>query len=203
MSRRGLSLIEILIVLVIIAVVATLSYPAVTSVLADQRLRGATNDVISILQSGRFLAMLRKRAQVVTVGVVDGVPGGSLQLHESTSSACADVAGSPKRTLVLPSATNGGKVGMIDAAPAGLLSSGICFKPDGKVYDGTGLPPAMSDAEQGQYNVHRSSNIGLRVVRFEGADGSLEQVGVRKEVLLNHLGIARINRRLALLVEED
>lgn len=182
-SHRGMTLIELMIVLVIIALVAMLSYPAVTAVLAEQRVQRASDDVISVLQAARFRALLRRRTQVVTVTLADDVPGGSLELHESTTGACNDHGAAPVQSVVIDRPYDeGGNVGLVGLTPDG-AAAGICFKPDGKVYDGTGGFPAGM------------GYVVFELARYEGSGGPV-RVGVRKEILLSHHGVARTNRKL-------
>jgi len=187
---RGVSLIEILIVLTIMGVVSALAYPAMSSAMAEQRLHTGANDIVQVLQFARFQAVLRGRPYVVQVSTTDDRPGGSLRVFEGQSPwSCTDLAADPSRTLVLPGSHDEGDVGLNLHRPTG----SICFKPDGRAYDTNGQPPSMPVGAQATFNVVRSGNIGFLLRRYEGEGGGMVARGVPKRVVLSHLGMAYIN----------
>ena len=195
---RGFSLIELMIVIVLIALVSALSYPSIMHTMAEQRLHEGARQAVDLLQYARFQAVLRGRAQVVTMVLTDELPGGSMHVAESNSGACNDELSAAKREFFLPTPDEGGDVGVVLAVPSGIGNAGICFKPNGKVYEAaSALPPRLDTDEKRAFNVPRSGNVGLRFKRFQGRDGALREAGVRKEVLLSHLGIARFNTELS------
>jgi prepilin-type N-terminal cleavage/methylation domain-containing protein len=197
MAARGLSLVEILVVVVMLALLATLSYPAMTAAMAEARVRDAANELLQTLQFARFQAVLRGRAQLVKVTPEAERPGGSFTVREARAESCNDLLPDVTRAVVLPPADQGGDVGLAAMAPAGMVETGVCFKPDGKAYDGTGAAPSLSSGERASYNVARAGNVAFRFLRYQQGGEGLEPVGVRKEVLLSHLGIGRINTELA------
>jgi prepilin-type N-terminal cleavage/methylation domain-containing protein len=64
-STRGVTLIEMMVVVGLIALMAGISYPAITSGIDSMRLKAATNSVVSFLDSG--LSRAERRQQVVQI----------------------------------------------------------------------------------------------------------------------------------------
>ena len=57
MTKKGVTLLELIIVMVIIAIAATLAIPGVGSWLTNYRLRTATRDVVSLMRTGQMKAV--------------------------------------------------------------------------------------------------------------------------------------------------
>jgi prepilin-type N-terminal cleavage/methylation domain-containing protein len=64
-ATRGVTLIEMMVVVGLIALMAGISYPAITSGIDSMRLKAATNSVVSFLDSG--LSRAERRQQVVQI----------------------------------------------------------------------------------------------------------------------------------------
>jgi len=62
MNRRGFSLIELLIVIVMIGVIASFGYPSIRRGLESQRVAGARNAISTMNAKARALAVQRSRA---------------------------------------------------------------------------------------------------------------------------------------------
>jgi prepilin-type N-terminal cleavage/methylation domain-containing protein len=78
MNKRGVTLIELIVVFVIIAIGATLMVPSIGAWLPSYRLRGATRDVVSTLRTAQMKAVSIN----TTYGVGFGV--NSCQLYRSS-----------------------------------------------------------------------------------------------------------------------
>lgn len=189
-------MIEILIVVVIISLVAGLSYPSIRSTLGEQALSDASNKVLNALQFGYLQAQGRGRSQVLRFTLSEATPGGSIEFFETDGWSC----GSPsERTdvedVVLRSADDGGEVAIVALAPEAVINAGVCFKPNGRAYTGGGAIPILEDES---YNSPRSSTIGLRLRRFMDLGDGLSPVGIKREIHLIHAGVAQLNLDLAL-----
>ena len=57
MNKRGVTLIELIVVFVIIAILAVLMVPNIGAWLPSYRLRGATRDVVSTLRTAQMKAV--------------------------------------------------------------------------------------------------------------------------------------------------
>ena len=66
-SRRGITLIEMLVVVTIISLIVAVSFPAVTSGLDSLRLHQAVRDVVSLFDAG--LSRAQRSQQVVEISV--------------------------------------------------------------------------------------------------------------------------------------
>ena len=192
-----------MIVVGIIALVSAIAYPSLSASLAEGRLADGATDTMSAMQFARFQALLRGRAQVVEfrTNIALDAPTASdpwvVRVRESLSQACNNVAGGATRRVFMPKS-----VRLTTVLPADVEGSGICFKPDGKVYEAASATPISMDGdEQAQFNQGRAGNLGVRFRRYERVGNNAIEVGVRKEVVLSHLGIARLNPELAANVE--
>lgn len=71
-SRRGFSLIELMVVLMIVMVVGAISIPAVMTSINNVRLRSMVGTVSGVIQSGRMLAIKANRQYTVRFASVGG-----------------------------------------------------------------------------------------------------------------------------------
>jgi prepilin-type N-terminal cleavage/methylation domain-containing protein len=71
-SRRGFSLIELMVVLLIVMVVAAMSIPTIMTTINNVRLRSMIGTVSGVIQSGRMLAIKANRQYTVRFGTVTG-----------------------------------------------------------------------------------------------------------------------------------
>jgi prepilin-type N-terminal cleavage/methylation domain-containing protein len=58
MNKKGVTLIELIVVMVIITICATLTVPSISSWMRNYRLRSATRDLVSILQTAKMRASI-------------------------------------------------------------------------------------------------------------------------------------------------
>ena len=194
--RRGFSLIEILIVVVILALVAGLSYPSIRSTMGEQALSDGANEVLNALQFGYLQAQGRGRSQVLRFTLSEATPGGRIQFQETDGWSCSNPSDREDvEDVVFPPLTDGGEVAIVEMSPEAVVGAGICFKPNGRAYTGNGAIPILDDDS---YNAPRSSTIGLRLRRFMDLDGTMAPVGIKKEIHLIHAGVAQLNLDLAL-----
>jgi prepilin-type N-terminal cleavage/methylation domain-containing protein len=70
-GAAGVTLIEMLVVVALIALMAGISYPAITSGIESLRLRGATNGVVSFLDYGLSRAERRQQMVEITISKAD------------------------------------------------------------------------------------------------------------------------------------
>src|SRR5271165_2710882 len=66
-SRRGVTLIELMVVVALISLMVGISFPAITSGIDSLRLNAATNGVVSFLNSGLDRAERRQQMVEITV----------------------------------------------------------------------------------------------------------------------------------------
>lgn len=79
MRERGVTLIEMLLVMTLIALMAAIAFPSVTTGLDSLRLTSATDDVVTFLNTA--LNRAERRQQVVEVLIFKGTQ--TLQLHSN------------------------------------------------------------------------------------------------------------------------
>ena len=188
-------MIEILIVVVIISLVAGLAYPSIRSNMGEQALSDGTNKVLNALQLGYLQAQLRGRSQVLKFTLSEDAPGGRIEFFETSGWSCGGLtARADLDDVVLGTEEHPGEVALVGVAPEAIVGAGICFKPNGRAYTGSGAIPILDDES---YNAPRSSTIGLRLRRFMDLGGGLSPVGVRREIHLIHAGVAQLNMELA------
>ena len=118
MARRGITLIEMLVVLSIIGVVAGISYPSIAAGLDSVRMRSATDSVSSILNAADDRAERRQQAVEIIVSPKDNSilllssePGFQRRLKMpdgiAIESLFPQIPGEegPRRLLVMPGGT--------------------------------------------------------------------------------------------------
>lgn len=66
-SNRGVTLLEMLVVMAIIAIMTGISYPSITSGIDSLRLNAASQSVVSFLNSGLNRAERRQQAMEITI----------------------------------------------------------------------------------------------------------------------------------------
>jgi len=184
-GERGMTLTEIMIVVVIIGILAALSYPTISGALAANQSRAAMNEVAFFLSEARARATGRNLAVEVYVTFSPGAAGGLLELRESSDRSCtnvnvADPTSGPTAPVqpfdLLKYDSVGLDHGAVNSTPCG-ANLDLCFKPDGSVFDrSNGLPiPGPVD---------------LYLRRYEGGSAA----GVDRIVRLGFNGIPRIYR---------
>ena len=82
MNERGFSMAELLVAVSVLGIVAALGYPYVATYLQSARLRGAAQEVATIVNGARQLAIARNTNVCVTVS------GTGAQYRTGTSNAC-------------------------------------------------------------------------------------------------------------------
>jgi len=150
-GEAGFTLFEAFIVMVIIAVLAIISAPAVVNLLTIQKLASATDSFVNQAQFARVQAAARNRAYELRVILSDGVNSGAIVLNEGISAACTPAVLSggvsqpnfqedgltPEPALDVRHVdfkTEFDEQVVIEAVePAELDSTSLCFKPDGRV----------------------------------------------------------------------
>lgn len=101
-SRRptGFTVVEAAVVLVITALLATLAWPSMQSVIDGHRLDGAARRLAAHLQQARFEALGRNEA--VQLSVLDDGAGGSCYLvHSGPRAACSCAGGCSTEAVLL------------------------------------------------------------------------------------------------------
>ncbi|WP_148864788.1 GspH/FimT family pseudopilin [Marinobacter fonticola] len=127
-KNGGFTLIELMIVIALVAIVATMALPSFTQVLASNRVSSTTNSVIGILNFARGEAV--KRARTVNVRPADGADwdSGVLLWVDADSDSTFDAAEEVRRSEPMP-----GNIGM--AASGSLLAMG--FRGNGYLASGS------------------------------------------------------------------
>jgi prepilin-type N-terminal cleavage/methylation domain-containing protein len=85
-NKKGITLIELIIVMVIIAIGATLMVPGIGAWLPNYRLRSATRDIVSTMR----VAQMRAVSHNIEYAVSFNVGGNSYILHRRNTGGCWD-----------------------------------------------------------------------------------------------------------------
>jgi len=166
---RGFTLIEIMVVIVIITLLASIALPSIAARLRSERARSVTEGVAGLFRGARLNALGRGAATVVRF------EGGQLTVLEAISGPTCDIAAVPGCTTIpVSSCTDivnrfatanqtSQEIGNVDATNAGdltvamgyrllggTLSSDsavdICFSPMGRAFVRTGASSSALDA---------------------------------------------------------
>lgn len=150
-GSRGFTMVELLVTVALIAIVVALAYPSFVSVINNNRLAGATNDLIGDLQYARSEA-IRRNTRVSVCASADGSTcgGGSWANWVVRVGNPAEVlrAGSAKQPVQLLAS---GAVG----------AGGVTFRSDGMARTAAGL---LLDASFAVCIPTRSPEQNVRVI---------------------------------------
>ena len=129
MNKKGVTLIELITVMVIIAILAALTVPSLGSWISYYRLRSGARDVVSVMRT----AQMRAVSYNMRYGVAFDAPNLQYQLYQDSGGLQADGAANPLPTGI----TYNGIVGLPTDGPGGLPF--ISFFPNSTA-SGTGTP---------------------------------------------------------------
>lgn len=137
--EQGFSLLEAAIVLIIIAVMAIVSVPAIVNTLTYQKLLSASDAFVNQAEFARVQAATRNRAYEFHVDLSDGINSGAIILNEGIGAACTPASFDPSNGALQDIrnrdyAANHPLVRIESVLPQNLSSTSLCFKPDGRVY---------------------------------------------------------------------
>lgn len=186
-GEAGFSLLEAFITLVIIAVLAVVSLPAITSTLTHQKLHSATDTFVNQVQFARVQAAARGLAYQLQVTLADGQNSGAIVLTEGVSSACHPdnfkvSKGALAEVRHIDYKVEHPNVHIVAASPNALTSDTLCFKPDGRVYMTSTNAPV--DPEHSGY----AAGEAVYTIRlYAGADTDLE-----RKVIIPYNGIPKV-----------
>jgi type IV fimbrial biogenesis protein FimT len=160
MHQEGFSLVELLLVVLITAIGLGLAVPAFNGLIANQRMAGAVNDLVTALHAARSEALTRQRTVVLCAAAgaaldpdagacsqgasfadgwivfTDGDPGG----------AAADGAPNGDDRILQVHGPLDGFGGLVTAAPGGDLAY-VAFSSVGNVIDVTGPGTRVTDVQ--------------------------------------------------------
>ena len=157
-QEAGFTLIELMLVVVIFSILASVLVPGVSGLLARQDVKTSSEKVRSLFQFARSQAAVENIAHQVIITPAAGESGGRLDVYRGDSTSCVFSDSSPLVRKIELVSIVGANVTITDGAEAGrfdiptrtritsiepneILNKGICFRPDGSVRDAeTNLP---------------------------------------------------------------
>lgn len=113
---RGVTLLEMLVVLAVVSLMAGISFPAVTAGLDSLRLRSAGDEVVSFLYTG--LTYAERREQVMELSIS----------RATNRMSFRNAAGDFHRDLSLPESIT---IARVDPAPPGEVETNVMLYPGG------------------------------------------------------------------------
>ena len=140
-NQKGFTLVESVMVLIIIGIIGSISWPMISNALLLSDLRKGTEELVNEIEFARVHAASRNRSYLMVIQQGGASDNGRVQLHEGIGSVC-----SPANFLsdgLAPEPALNVKdlrfnedlrlVGVESIEPQNLAGVGLCFKPDGRV----------------------------------------------------------------------
>lgn len=147
--RGGFTIIELMIVIAILGIGASMSVSSLITVLPKWRLQGSASDVLTQLQFARFEAVKRNRPVIVEFTNKGNVSTSGMNIcvdvNRLYDGVCAGAGKTALRTISIPSLYP--KTYIATVADAGGAVTSITFGPDGMVRGGT-MPITVTMASQ-------------------------------------------------------
>ena len=126
-STHGFTLIELMVVIAVAAILLTLAAPSFSSLIAAQRLRNASFDLVSDLLLARSEALKLQRTVVLTpssTGADGWANGWSINVDSSSGTVITTRSGLPAAVRFVPTPSS---LTSLSYGPDGRLSSGAAF----------------------------------------------------------------------------
>ena len=140
-NERGFTLVEAVIVLIIIGILGSISWPMISNALLLSDLRKGTEEFVNQIEFARIHAASRNRSYLMVIQQGGAADNGSVQLNEGIGSVCSPAnflsdGLAPEPVLNIRSLRFDEDlrlVGIESVEPQNLDGVGLCFKPDGRV----------------------------------------------------------------------
>ena len=198
-ARRGFTLVEVLLVLLVIAILSLVAYPTIEAFTRRDSEAGAATEIARQLNKARGQAKRRNRAYIINFPVFSGAaPLGLMEIYEGTGPSCLTAASAmPNLALLLSvpfgASTSNTYFGKTDVSIglSGWFAAGqqnastqvlrLCAAPDGSMWR---IVAQQVNAVDGR--------LRLQVRRFQRAGAAWELIGSGRAVEVTFAGHARM-----------
>ncbi len=166
---NGYTLMEMMIVISIVAAMASMALPIVQQFAIENELTRATNKVFAVVRYARVHAAMRTRAYgIFPASATGGSSNGVITVVEGTSSSCTSIPDpnlpETKKMNEFILADHFPSVSLVGVTPTGmnLATKGICVKPNGRVVrgdTGAAVPADTSSLAAGDIKLELEQNV--------------------------------------------
>lgn len=152
-SEQGFTLVELMVIVVLVAILATIAIPSFSTLIRDNRVLAQAEELNSLLQYARSEAVIRKRSVNVSINISDAVANvisaGEVIRSSPLNTANVDIDVSTPVVAFRPNGTSSTVAFRATVCPDGIASKGyvisvlgsgrVSLHPRGKDSDGTAL----------------------------------------------------------------
>lgn len=205
-NRRGFSLVELMMVIIIVIILASFMVPGIMGTSSTQDAKEVAAKVVDVITFAKAQATLTNRAHRIHIEPAGANDGGMLVVERGDTAICAFVDPLTVRTVVLQYEGDQSVISVsaddptletiwtatriVEVAPDAAAQNDICVRPDGSIRDAvTNMP-----VQPGQDTGYGAGDvvIVLEENAVSGTPPDFTPTGAQFRVILPYNGIGRV-----------